>query len=82
MRVAIGPVFRYDGRMKKLTRNVKLRRLMKKHDLTTGAVCKLLHCSRTSVFCWTREPNDPNYSEISPAMLRLLELELLHGMDA
>jgi hypothetical protein len=56
--------------------NRKLLSLIKRYNLKSATIIEILHCSRTSVYCWTREPSDANFSAISPAMLRLLQLEV------
>ena len=62
--------------MSKYNPNKELLSLIKDYKLDSAKIVELLHCSRTSVYCWTREPGDDNFSAISPAMLRLLALEL------
>jgi len=69
--------------MKKLTNNEKLRRLMKKHDLSRTDVCDLLHLSVTrqgqtpAVAKWLSSPEAvSNYRNMSDAYLELLQLKL------
>jgi hypothetical protein len=56
--------------------NQRLLALIKRYKLTSAEIIEILECSRTSVYCWMRYPGTANFSAISPAMLRLLELEI------